>query len=129
MMTDPIADMLTRLRNAVAVRKTSVDIPYSKLKYALATILSREGYIARLEVAENKLSFRAHLRYGAKGEMPIRQLDRISKPGRRVYIPKEKIPTVLSGFGLAILSTSRGIVTGKEARELGVGGEFICTIA
>ena len=121
--------MLTRLRNAIAAHKESVDVPYSKMKYALAVLLHREGYVAGVVVAANKLTFRMQLRYTLSGEPIVRDVCRISKPGRRTYIAKDKIPTVLSGFGIAILSTSRGLMTGKEARKLGVGGEFICTIA
>ena len=129
MMTDPIADMLTRIRNAHAARKHSVDIPYAKMKFALAGLLAREGYVGSIVVAENKLSFRVHLRYDDKGRSAIRSLDRVSTPGRRVYIPKDKIPTVLSGYGIAVVSTSRGLLTNKEAKKLGIGGEYICTIA
>ena len=129
MMTDPIADMLTRLRNALAVGKESVDVPHSKMKYMLATLLQRTGYVGNVALAENKLSFRIALRYDSRnGHAAIRALERISKPGRRVYVPKDNIPTVLNGLGMTILSTSRGLMTGKEAKKAGVGGELICTI-
>lgn len=128
MMTDPIADMLTRIRNATLARKSSVDIPYSKMKYTLANILLNEEYVQSVELAQNKLSFRMYLRY-AEGQSVIRQIERMSKPGRRLYIPKDKIPVVLSGFGIAILSTSQGLLTNKEAKKKGVGGEYICTVA
>lgn len=128
-MTDPIADMLTRLRNALAVRKDVVDIPHSKMKYALATILAETGYVASVVPAANKLSFRVVLRYSAKdGHAAIRALERISKPGRRVYVPKGNIPVVLNGLGMTILSTSQGLMTGKQAQKAGVGGELICTV-
>ncbi|MBI4281359.1 30S ribosomal protein S8, partial [Candidatus Uhrbacteria bacterium] len=127
--TDPIADMLTRLRNALAVRKDVVDIPHSKMKLALATILAEAGYLGNVVPAANKLSFRVTLRYNQKdGRSAIRSLERISKPGRRVYVPKDNIPVVLNGLGTPILSTSRGLMTGKEAKKVGVGGELICTV-
>ncbi len=129
MMTDPIADMLTRLRNALAVRKDVVDIPHSKMKLALATILAEAGYLGNVVPAASKLSFRVTLRYNQKdGRSAIRSLERISKPGRRVYVPKDNIPVVLNGLGTPILSTSRGLMTGKEAKKVGVGGELICTV-
>ncbi len=129
MMTDPIADMLTRIRNASMARKQSIDVPYSKLKYMLANLLLKEGYAQSIEVAQNKLSFRMHLRYTGEGQSAIRQIERISKPGRRLYITKDTIPTVLSGYGIAVISTSQGLLTNKEAKKKGVGGEFICTVA
>lgn len=129
MMTDPIADMLTRIRNAFGAQKQSVDIPHSKMKYALAAILVREGYFDRVERAESKLTFRLFLRYNGQKQGSVRTIDRISKPGRRVYVAKDNIPTVLNGLGVAVLSTSRGLLTSREAKKLGIGGELICTVA
>src|SRR3989338_4197566 len=129
MMTDPIADMLTRIRNAFAAQKQSVDIPYSKMKYALAAILVREGYFERVEPAANKLTFRLVLRYNGKKQGSVRTIDRVSKPGRRVYVAKDKIPTVLNGLGVAVLSTSQGLLTSREAKKVGIGGELICVVA
>jgi small subunit ribosomal protein S8 len=129
-MTDPIADMLTRIRNANAVGHEKVEIPGSKIKWAIAEILKREGYIRDAEfIPDDKQGvIRIFLKYGRNQERVITGLKRISKPGLRVYVKKENIPRVLGGLGIAILSTSKGILTDKEARKLGVGGEVLCYV-
>jgi len=130
MMTDPIADMLTRIRNANQVRKDRVEVPASKMKRAIAEILKREGYIRDFEVVQDgpKATLRIYLKYGPGGERVITGLRRISKPGLRVYVGADDIPRVLGGLGIAVLSTSRGIMTDKEARKARVGGEVIAYI-
>ena len=130
MMTDPIADMLTRIRNALQARKDEVDIPASKLKRRIAEILKQEGYIKGFKfIADNKQGvLRVFLKYDDKKQSVITGLKRISKPGRRVYVGKEEIPRVMRGLGIAILTTSRGVMTDREARKLGVGGEVICYV-
>lgn len=128
-VTDPIADMLVRMKNASMRRHPTVDIPYSKMKEKILEILLREGYIARYEVIGEipQKYIRVYLKY--KGKTPVIQdVKRVSKPGRRYYVNKEEIPRVLGGLGIAILSTSKGIMTDKEARLLGVGGELICMV-
>ena len=130
-MSDPIADMLTRIRNANTAKHDTVDIPSSKMKNAIAEILFNEGYITKYEIIEdgNFKTIRVTLKYGAdKNEKIITGIKRISKPGLRVYANKNEIPKVLGGLGTAILSTNRGIITDKEARKLGVGGEVLCYI-
>ncbi|MGO0122792.1 30S ribosomal protein S8 [Desulfothermobacter acidiphilus] len=128
--TDPIADFLTRIRNASMVYHSTVEIPASKMKIALASILKEEGFIKDYEVVEDGKQgvVRIYLKYGPNRERVITGLRRISKPGRRVYVRKDQVPQVLGGMGIAILSTSRGIMTDKQARKLGVGGEVICYI-
>lgn len=129
-MTDPIADMLTRIRNAVMARKKQVEIPGSKMKLEIAKILKNEGYIQNFKyVDDNKQGVLIlTLKYDENKESAITGLERISKPGRRIYCQKDSIPKVLNGLGIAIISTSRGILTGKKCEELGVGGEVICYI-
>lgn len=131
MMTDPIADMLTRIRNGYLGRKHEVQLPYSKMKHAIADILAAEGYLSGVERIENGRSgfpeLKAKLLYPA-GRPALTNVDRISKPGHRTYRKKTEIPRVQSGFGVAIVSTSRGIMTNKKAKELGIGGEVICTV-
>lgn len=129
-MTDPIADMLTRIRNANSVKHESVDIPSSKLKVELARILKDEGFIREYKVIEDGKQgiLRIYLRYTAQKGQVIQGLKRISKPGLRVYASKDEIPRVLGGLGIAILSTSKGVLTDKEARKQGVGGEVICYV-
>ncbi|MFO7310876.1 MAG: 30S ribosomal protein S8 [Bacillota bacterium] len=129
-MTDPIADMLTRIRNANMVYHESVDIPASNLKKELARILKQEGFIRDYRVIDDGKQgiVRIYLKYGANKQRVISGLKRISKPGRRVYARRDEIPRVLGGLGVAVLSTSRGIMTDKEARKLGVGGEVICYV-
>ena len=130
-MSDPIADMLTRIRNANAAKHDTVDVPASKMKLAIAKILLDEGYIAKYDVIEDGTFKTIHitLKYGAdKNEKIITGLKRISKPGLRVYANKEELPKVLGGLGIAIISTNQGVVTDKEARKLGVGGEVLAFI-
>ena len=130
-MSDPIADMLTRIRNANTAKHDTVDVPASKMKLAIANILVDEGYIAKYDLVEDGAFKTIHitLKYGAdKNEKVISGLKRISKPGLRVYANKEDIPKVLGGLGTAIISTNKGVVTDKEARKLGVGGEVLCFV-
>ena len=130
-MTDPIADMLTRIRNANTAKHDTVDVPSSKMKLAIAKILLDEGYIKSYELVENGKfnDIRVTLKYGAsKNEKIISGLQRISKPGLRVYANKEELPKVLGGLGVAIISTNKGVITDKEARKLGVGGEVLCFV-
>ncbi len=127
-MSDPIADMLTRIRNANTAKHDTVDVPASKMKLAIANILVDEGYIAKYDLVEDGAFKTIHitLKYGAdKNEKVISGLKRISKPGLRVYANTEDIPKVLGGLGTAIISTNKGVVTDKEARKLGVGGEVL----
>ena len=130
-MTDPIADMLTRIRNANTAKHDTVDVQASKMKLAIANILVDEGYIAKYDLVEDGAFKTIHitLKYGAdKNEKVISGLKRISKPGLRVYANTEDIPKVLGGLGTAIISTNKGVVTDKEARKLGVGGEVLCFV-
>ena len=131
MTSDPIADMLTRIRNANTAKHDTVDIPASKIKVAIAGILLDEGYITKYDIIEddNFKTIRITLKYGAdKNEKIITGLKRISKPGRRVYAGKDELPRVLGGLGIAILSTNQGIITDKEARKLQVGGEVLAFV-
>jgi len=130
MMTDPIADMLTRIRNAVRVERPTVDLPMSKVKRGLAEVLKREGYIWDWEEVEDKPSnqIRIFLKYGPNGERVIRHVRRISKPGRRVYSGSTKLRPVLGGLGISILSTSRGVISDREARQRNLGGEVLCEV-
>ncbi|HEY9575585.1 MAG TPA: 30S ribosomal protein S8 [Lachnospiraceae bacterium] len=130
-MSDPIADMLTRIRNANTAKHDTVDVPASKMKLAIADILLKEGYIANCEVVEEGSFKTIHitLKYGSdKNERIITGLKRISKPGLRIYVGKEDIPRVLGGLGTAIMSTNQGVITDKEARKLHVGGEVLAFI-
>jgi small subunit ribosomal protein S8 len=129
-MTDPIADMLTRIRNANMVGHEKVEVPGSNLKRQIAEILKREGFIRDAEyIPDNKQGvIRIFLKYGANNERVITGLKRISKPGLRVYAKREQVPRVLGGLGIAILSTSKGVMTDKEARRSHVGGEVICYV-
>ena len=134
-MTDPIADMLTRIRNAVAAKRVRVEIPASKLKAEIARILQDEGYIQAFKLVEEtpegqapRRLIRISLKYGPRGEKVITGIERISRPGRRVYFGREDVPTVLGGLGTSILTTSRGVMTGREAVKAGVGGEVLCNI-
>ena len=130
-MSDPIADMLTRIRNANTAKHDTVDVPASKMKLAIANILLDEGYIAKYDLVEDGHFQTIHitLKYGAdKNEKVITGLKRISKPGLRVYANTEDIPRVLGGLGTAIIFTNKGVVTDKEARKLGVGGEVLCFV-
>ncbi len=135
MIIDPIADMLTRIRNALAVRKQDVVLPMSKMKYEIAKILEKEGWVYKVEVIKNKSKkgsnfdeLRIILKYKKSGKPAITCLKRVSKPGLRVYVTKDKLPKVLNNMGIAIISTSAGIMTNKEARRNGIGGEVICEI-
>jgi small subunit ribosomal protein S8 len=131
MTNDPIADMLTRIRNANTAKHDTVDVPASKIKLAIADILLEEGYIAKYDIVEdgNFKTIRITLKYGAdKNEKIISGLKRISKPGLRVYASKENLPKVLGGLGIAIISTNKGIVTDKVARQLNVGGEVLAFV-
>lgn len=129
-MTDPVADMLTRIRNGSRARHTTIELPSSKIKTEIARILKQEGYIDDYEVtAENAHStLRLELRYGDERRSAITGVRRISRPGRRVYAKRDEIPRVLGGLGVAILSTPRGLVTGKDATREGVGGEVVCYV-
>ena len=130
-MSDPIADMLTRIRNANTAKHDTVDVPAYKMKIAIAEILFNEGYIAKYDIVEDGVFKTIHitLKYGAdKSEKVISGLKRISKPGLRVYANSEDMPKVLGGLGIAIVSTNKGVITDKEARKLGVGGEVLCFV-
>ena len=132
-MTDPIADMLTRIRNAVTAKHTRVDMPGSRLKADIARILQDEGYIQGFKVLDEAANgpaktLRLFLKYGPHGERLITGVERISRPGRRVYFGKQDVPEVLAGLGTSILTTSRGVMTGKAAVKAGVGGEVLCNI-
>ena len=128
--TDPIADMLTRIRNANSAKHKTVDIPASKIKTSIAEILFKEGYIKEFELInnENQGIVRITLKYDENGTRVIDGIKRISKPGLRVYANKEELPKVLNGLGIAIISTSKGLKTDKEAREAGIGGEVLAYI-
>ncbi len=129
-MTDPIADMLTRIRNAIVAKHSRVDVPGSKLKAEIARILKEEGYINNFVTKGEgiKYSIRIFLRYDAKGTSSITHLERISKPGRRVYVGATEIPKVLGGYGVNIVSTSKGLMSGKKARHENMGGEILAQI-
>jgi small subunit ribosomal protein S8 len=136
-MTDPISDMLTRLRNAVTAKRTRVDLPSSKLKAEIARILQDEGYIQGFRLVEEPADktgrqprqlIRVFLKYGPHGEKVLSGLERISRPGRRVYMGVEDVSPVLGGLGTSILTTSRGVMTGRAARKAGVGGEVLCNV-
>ncbi|MEW6189814.1 MAG: 30S ribosomal protein S8 [Actinomycetota bacterium] len=130
MMTDPIADMLTRIRNANIAYHEVVEMPASKVKIEIAEILKKEGYIKEYEVAKDNSHnvLRIKMRYGPNRERPITGIKRISKPGLRVYAKKDEIPRVLGGLGIAIISTPKGLMTDKQAKKEGVGGEVICYV-
>ena len=130
MVSDPIADMLTRIRNALNVRHESVSMETSKMKKAIAQILVDEGYITSFEeITEGKFTTLVlNLKYGARGEKVISGLKRISKPGLKIYANADELPKVLSGLGIAIVSTSKGVMTDKNARKLGVGGEVLAYV-
>ncbi len=129
-MTDPIADMLTRIRNGITSHHDRVELPSSKLKVEIARILKSEGFISNYKLIEEKpqSSLRIYLKYSDDGEPVIHGIERISRPGRRVYRNKQEIPQVLGGLGLAIVSTSRGVMAGAEAVKEGVGGEVLCQV-
>ena len=136
-MTDPIADMLARIRNAVAAKHTRVDMPTSRIKTDIARILQDEGYIQGFKLLEPEndgkqtspvKTLRLFLKYGPHGEKLITGLERISRPGRRVYFGRDEVPEVLAGLGTSILTTSRGVMTGRAAIKAGVGGEVLCNV-
>ena len=129
-MTDPIADMLTRIRNANVVKHETVDVPASNMKKELSRILLEEGFIRGYDVIEDGKQgiIRIQLKYGQTGERVISGLKRISKPGMRVYADKHEVPRVLNGLGISVISTSKGILTDKQARKENVGGEVICYV-
>ncbi len=129
-VSDPVADMLTRIRNGLGARHQRVDMPSSKLKIELARVLKEEGYITNYKVAEDgqKKTLRVFLRYGTDGSSVISRLDRVSRPGRRVYSGAQEIPRVLGGLGVNILTTPQGVMTGKAARRAKVGGEILCNV-
>jgi small subunit ribosomal protein S8 len=133
-MTDPIADMLSRIRNATIARHPRVDMPSSRLKVEIARILESEGYIQGFKVLEAEAEERVQpmlrvlLKYGPRGERVITGIQRVSRPGRRVYFGRDEVPDVLAGLGTSILTTSRGVMTGREAVKAGVGGEVLCNV-
>ena len=129
-MTDPVADLLTRIRNATRNGHGSVKIPYSHLKKNVLRVLKEQGYILdySAEMEGTKGVLRVDLKYGADGELVIRSIQRISKPGRRIYRRATDLPNVLNGLGIAVLSTSRGVMSNREARKLGIGGEVLCEV-
>jgi small subunit ribosomal protein S8 len=130
MMTDPIADMLTRIRNGVRIKAEKVDIPASRMKVEIAKIMKEEGFIKSYKIIKDKKQgiLRVALKYAAENEPLITGLKRISKPGRRVYVGKDNIPSVIGGVGVAVLTTPKGILTDKSCRREGVGGEVLCYI-
>ena len=129
-MTDPVADMITRIRNGVRAKLPKVDIPNSKLKVEIARILKDEGYISNYKVVEDPKQglLRVYLKYGAGMERVITDVQRVSRPGCRIYCGKDQIPRVYGGLGINIISTSRGVMTGKAAAREGVGGEILCNV-
>lgn len=129
-MTDPVADLLTRIRNALLAKHDRLDVPSSKLKRNIVALLKDEGYIEDFEIIENKPqdTLRVFLRYSRQGIPALRRLSRVSKPGRRVYRGADDIKPVLNGLGVAIVSTSKGLLTDKQAREMRVGGEILCEL-
>ena len=133
-MTDPISDMLTRIRNATLARQARVEMPSSRLKVEIARILESEGYIQSFKVLDVQPGervqalLRVFLKYGPRGERVITGIQRVSRPGRRVYFGRDDVPDVLAGLGTSILTTSRGVMTGKEAVKAGVGGEVLCNV-
>ena len=129
-LTDPVADFLARIRNAIKARHQKVDVPASKLKMEIARILKEEGYVANFKATEEegRKVIRVYLKYGNENQAAISNLQRVSRPGCRVYVSRNEIPRVLGGLGINILTTPRGVMTGKQARKEGVGGEVLCEI-
>ena len=129
-LTDPVADFLSRIRNGIRARQQKVDVPASKLKLELARILKEEGFISNFKVTEEegRKVLRVYLKYGNNNEAAISRLQRVSSPGCRVYVGHDEIPRVLGGMGINILTTPRGVMTGRDARKQGVGGEILCEI-
>lgn len=130
MMTDPIADLLTRIRNAVRIERPFVDVPASKVKVAIVEALKREGYIWDHEIVEQSPQniLRINLKYGPNGEKVIQHIERISKPGRRQFCQHADLPEVLQGLGICVLSTNQGVISNREAKAKGVGGEVLCKV-
>jgi small subunit ribosomal protein S8 len=129
-MTDPIADMLTRMRNALMASYETVDVPSSRMKVSIAKVLKAEGFIKNFKLIDDKKQgiIKIYFKYDEEGEPILGGLKRVSKPGCRIYTKGDRVPQVLNGYGVNILSTSKGIVTDKQARQLGVGGEIICSV-
>ena len=129
-LTDPVADLLTRIRNAVSARQQKLDVPASKLKMEIARILKEEGYISNFKATEEngRKVLRVYLKYSSNNDAAITNLARISRPGCRVYVGHEEIPRVLGGLGINILTTPKGVMTGRQARKEGVGGEILCEV-
>ena len=129
-LTDPVADFLTRIRNSIRARHQKLDVPASKLKAEIARILKEEGYIANYKPTEEngQKVIRVYLKYGPNNEAVIRDLQRVSRPGCRVYVGSKEIPRILGGLGINILTTPKGVMTGRQARREGVGGEILCEV-
>jgi small subunit ribosomal protein S8 len=129
-LTDPVADFVTRIRNSIRARHQKLDVPASKLKTEIARILKEEGYIANYKAAEEngRAILRVYLKYGANNEAAIRDLSRVSRHGCRVYVGRDEIKRVQSGLGISIMTTPRGVMTGRQARREGVGGEILCEV-
>jgi small subunit ribosomal protein S8 len=130
MVTDPIADMLTRIKNGLATRKRYVMVPSSRLKLELARVLKAEGFVEHYDVTKDRIQpmIRVQLKYNEDNKPVVTGFERVSRPGRRVYTKRQRIPLVLSGMGIAVLSTPRGVMTGKKAYRLGLGGEVLCYV-
>lgn len=129
MYTDPIADMLTRIRNAVAARKSELVLPYSNFKASLAKLLVKEGFISGMnELSGRYKMLQLNLKYGPNGESVIAGIKRVSKPGQRIYLPVDKLPRTNSGYGITVVSTPKGLLTDREARKDRVGGEIVCQV-
>ena len=128
--TDPVADLLTRIRNAINARQQKLDVPASKLKMEIARILKEEGYLANFKATEEngQKVLRLYLKYGSNNDAAITNLARVSRPGCRVYVGHNEIPRVLGGLGISILTTPKGVMTGRQARKSGVGGEILCEV-
>ena len=129
-MTDPIADLLTRIRNANLNKFARLEVPSSNVKVEIVRVLKEEGYIKDYRVLKDKgrAVIKISMRYVDKGERAIRKIERVSRPSRRIYVPKDKIPRVMNGLGVAIISTPRGVMTDRKARQEGIGGEVLCTV-
>jgi small subunit ribosomal protein S8 len=129
-LTDPVADLLTRIRNAVSARQQKLDVPASKLKMEIARILKEEGYISNFKATEEsgRKVLRVYLKYSSNNDAAITNLSRVSRPGCRVYVGHQEIPRVLGGLGINILTTPKGVMTGRQARKTGIGGEILCEV-
>ncbi|MGO4514652.1 30S ribosomal protein S8 [Terriglobus sp. 2YAB30_2] len=129
-LTDPVADFLTRIRNAIRARHQKLDVPASKLKAEIARILKEEGYIANYKTSdeEGRTVLRVYLKYGVNNEAAIQNLERVSRPGCRVYVGRDEIRRVQGGLGISIITTPKGLMTGRQARKEGVGGELLCNV-